>query len=647
MRGALPWAVPCLVYVLLCLGGVTQSSLGALHQGASGSTAHQIGQAQPIRSDEFMTETPIWLGWITAGGHGATDPLSVPPNFFAQLPSGPVGSVVFFDGSLSALGPWLPDAMVFAARWWLPTLLLVLGLPTWFRQITGSRRWGWVATALIFFAPSSQWWSGRPVNTLGFMFAGAALMIDAQSRWTRGRRWLAALEVVVAAVLIARFPSYYQPFAIVLGFPVLLGTAAYLLRQQVARAARAVAVLGTGAVAVALTAGTMLESLPAIRSGLGTVYPGQRVSTGTHNSIGFVFGAPVFRPVDHLQASLPTFNATEASSAFTVLLLVALLVRVLARWEGGDGTRANWWVWVGFSLLWLSWCLLPWGPLGKHLPLLNLVPSNRAAADVGFLGIVAFCLTMAQVRRPAPSVALAAGAVTGAVSVLAGWSWRHHGLPLGLAGVLLSSAIAAVVVAAAARWPGRAVPLIALGLAAAAVTVDVNPVVAGLGDLRGTSTANAMITAGRSARADHTVWASDVPAFDALMFATGTPALSARQQIGPDDAAWRTLDPEAAHKDVWNRGGSYIRFRWTDSATIQWSNPVNDSILMKVSPCTLARLEPRLGHIASRKPLDLPCLHPEGTVQWAGLTEHLYSVPAALQPAADASATSLQPRSPA
>lgn len=626
MRRLLPLGLPCLVFVLLCLGGVTTSSLGAL-RATSHPVAHQIGTPETIRSDEYMTESAITLGWITSGGHDVSDPLSVPPNFFAQLPSGPVSSITFFDGTLLRLGPWLPDAWLFAAKWWLPTLLLVLGLPTWFRQLTDSRRWGWVATALVFFAPANQWWSGRPVNTLGFMFAAAALMIDAQQQWTRRRRWLAALEIVAAAVLIARFPSYYQPFAIVLGFPVLISTVLFLLRQPAPWAAKAWSIGGTGALAAALTAGTMLENLTAIRAGLGTVYPGQRISTGVAQPFGKVFGATVLAPLQHVQSSLVGTNATEASSAFVVLLLVALLLRATSRWNGGPGTGACWWTWVAATLGWLSWCTLDYGRLGAHLPLLDLVPAVRSANVCGFLAIVAFCLAVAYVERSRWPVAVAAGSLVTVVSLAAGLSWRAHGMTgLGLPGIAVSSVVAGVVVGAAVRWPERGTPLVALGVAAACLTVLVNPVVAGLGDLRGTVAADTMIAAGRTARADHTFWASNDLRFDALMFATGTPALSSRQQIGPDDAAWAALDPGAAHRGFWNRGGSYIRFRWNRSPTIAWSNPTQDQIVMTTSPCTVARLEPRLTHVVSTKPLDLPCLSLERVVPWDGMTQLIYLV---------------------
>jgi hypothetical protein len=160
-------AVPVLLYLLLVLGGITNSNIGALRADPEHPAGIELGQPQKLRGDEFMTQSPLFLGWITTGGQGIDNPLNVAPNVLQQLPSGPVSSVTFFDGSIARLGPWLPDAMLFAGRWWLPTLLLFLGLPAWFRFVTGSRRWGYLAAVLIFFAPASAWWSNWPRTRWG------------------------------------------------------------------------------------------------------------------------------------------------------------------------------------------------------------------------------------------------------------------------------------------------------------------------------------------------------------------------------------------------------------------------------------------------------------------------------------------------
>lgn len=625
----LPVALPCVVFVLFALAGVTTSSIGALREDPHHPVGTEIGKPLPIRADEFMTESPIGLGWIASGSRGIDNPLSVPPNFFHQLPSGPVSGVVFFDGTAAMLGPWLPDAMLFAARWWLPTLLLLIGLPIWFRQVTGSLRWGYLASVVVLFSPSNMWWSGRPVNTLGFMFAGCALMLAGHELLTQGRKARAAAAFVASAILMARFPSYYQPFAIILGFPVLVSTIAFLLTRSGARREKVIAVLATGGAGALLTAGTMLENLDAIKSGLGTVYPGERISTGEAQSFGKVFGAPVLRTLEGVQDTLVNTNATEVSSSFIVLFLVAGLLWLARGWRGEPPVRWVFVVWMAFTVFWLAWCTVDFKGFGSHLPLANLVPAIRAANDVGFLAVIAFFVFMAQwrpehVKRP---VLVAAAVLAGGVTYFAGTSWRRNGIPdLSLLGICVAAVVTAVVVFLLLRWPTRWIPWIAAAASVVSLTALVNPIEFGLADLRGSDTARFMIDAGQKSRESDVLWASDDFTFDALMFATATPALSARQQVGPNDAEWLKLDPGGQHRDVWNRGGTYIRFAWTDTPGITWSNPTIDQIVMQASPCTIAEREPRLRYVVSVRRLDEGCLQLSRKLRWSGRPHFVYEV---------------------
>ena len=160
------------------LAGITQSSIGisSLREDPADPSGTMIGDARSIRSDEWLSVTPVILGVMATGSTEDLNPLAAEQQFMAILPSGPVSSAVLFDGAALRLGPWLPDAMLVAARWWLPVLLLVLATPSYFFLITGSRRVGYLATALIAFAPATAWWSIAPVWILGFAMAGAAAL---------------------------------------------------------------------------------------------------------------------------------------------------------------------------------------------------------------------------------------------------------------------------------------------------------------------------------------------------------------------------------------------------------------------------------------------------------------------------------------
>jgi hypothetical protein len=631
--GVLAWVIPVVVYLVLSLSGATTSSLGvhALRESQAHPHGTTIGTPEPIRSDEYMTETSIGLGKIAAGPDGTSNPLSVPANYFQQFPSGPVSAVVFLDGSVAQLlGPVLPDEMLFAAKWWLPTLLLVLGLPAWFRFVTGQRRWGYVACALVFFAPNNAWWSGRPVNTLGFMFAAGALMFWADTQAAEKRRLRAAAAMLVSAILMARYPSYYQPYAIVLGLPVLAATCVFLLvRSRFARTTWVVVGV-TGVLAAVLTGATMLESISAIRAGLDTVYPGHRRSTGERGAWYTLFGATALGDLRNTQSGLVGTNASEVSTSFSALI-GATCIFLIAGWRRMTGaSRAAIAVFLAFALVWLAWCGLDLPASSAAIPVLNLVPAVRAAQVVGFIVVIAFCLVIAHLRsRVALPAVVAAGAVSAGLVTLGSVSYAHA-VPAtpswviwaGGTGLVLAVVLAGLV---PARWPAAVVAV----ATALFLTVQVNPLQVGLGDLRGTRAADLMLAAADRARADHSVWASDSIYVDALMFAEGTPALSSRQQIGPDRRAWELLDPHAAHEDAWNRGGTYIRFTWSDSpGDITWDNPTTDQVVMTASPCVVADRYPALRHVVSSRPLDLPCLEPDGRFRFAGSVQHIYRVTA-------------------
>ena len=92
LRGRSWWVSgPVLLYVLLVLLGVTQSSIGIgnLREDPAAPTGIMIGPGLGIRSDEFLTSTPIRLGAAATGAAEDFNPLTADQGFFTQVPSGP------------------------------------------------------------------------------------------------------------------------------------------------------------------------------------------------------------------------------------------------------------------------------------------------------------------------------------------------------------------------------------------------------------------------------------------------------------------------------------------------------------------------------------------------------------------------------
>lgn len=619
--------LPVLVYLVLVLGGVTQSSIGisTLRVDPDAATPGMIGGGVGIRSDEYLTSSPLLLGVIETGRADDGNPLTAPEGFFTQLPSGPVSSIVLFDGSFLRLGPVLPDALPFAAHWWLPFLLLALGAPAYFRTLTGSRWWGLFAAAMVVLTPATAWWSFSPLGVISFTLAGAAALQRVPERLAE-RRWVsAAAWCLTSAVLLARTPLHYQPWAIVLALPILAAAVVPMLVPAVGRARSVVSVVATGGLSLALAGGVVLESIAGIRASTGTSYPGHRVSTGGANPLPELFGASSLANLKHLD--VVGTNPSEVSSAFTVaavLAVVLLLVGVRLRDRTHRLATATLLVGTGF---WFVWSTVDVGAWASHVPVLNLVPPNRSGDVLGYLAVLLLCLVL-PAAAPLPwRRAVLVGASLALLAAYAGSLLRAETIPgLPLANVwcgALGVGVVTTLLCLRPRWWPTYVLSAVLG---ALLMWNVNPVQVGLADLRGTPAADRLVQDGADARREGAVWASDDTSVDALLLATGVPALSGRQLSGPDVAAWTRLDPGDAHREVWNRGGSFITFRWTAADTLSFANPTGDAIEVSGSPCALAAREPALTHVVSSSPLEGSCLTPDGELTWGGEQRLVYVV---------------------
>ncbi len=625
-----PWVgVPVVVYVLLTLSGVTLSSIGAtyLREDPGSPSGDQLLQAAVTRSDEFLTSSPLALGVMATGQGDDLNPLTAPQGFTTMLPDSPVSSVVLADGAVLRWGTFLPDQMLFAARWWLPLLLLVLGMPALLRPLVGSRWPGLFAAALIAFAPATAWWSLSPLQLWGFLAAGAAaLQRCAVSAGERGPWWRTVLWGLTSAWLLARTPLLYQPWALVVAPVVLALGIVPLLAERASRVRRGVAVAAVGVASLVLAGAVLWENRASLAATAGTVYPGSRVSTGGPVPVEQLFGATAL--ADLRRIPIVQGNPSELSSGFLVAGIVAVALLAVGVTFRSREHRAAVWAVLVCSAPWIAWTTISFGGLGRRIPLANLVPPERAATMTGFLAALLLCLVLPGWRDRAPWRVVVA--VTAAVVLAAGYASSRiieTTLP-GLTptrvwlSLVVLAAVVALLVARPRWWGGYA----AGSLAAFLLVWQVNPVLVGLGDLRGTAVADRMLAEGREARDAGTLWVSDDKTVDALLTATGVPALSSRQMAGPDREQWLRLDPAAASEDVWNRGGSFIEFDWADQAEPSFATQGEDQVVVTVSPCALAERFPELDRVVSSSPIAEPCLTEVDGFGWGGVDRHVYAV---------------------
>ena len=617
-----------ILYITVVVLGATTSSIGmpTLRENPAEPLGLQLGDASPIRSDEYNAFSPIVLSIMATGAAPTTSVLAAPADLTHRYSSGGFfETLVFFDSSLLYTASFLPDAMVFAAHWWLPALLLFLFLPTWFEQVGSSRRWGWMAAFLIALSPAASWWTMMPIQLIAYTIAGSSLVLSAYRRFTANQRVVPVMQSLAAGILIAGLPSFYIPWSLVLGLPILVASIAWILAHQGQWKPKLLALGCAGFTAMLFASGMLWENRQGINALLQTVYPGSRRSTGTAQSFALLFGAPGLAP---MQDMLPVgINQSELSTAFTITFVWALLLVMNLNLVGQLRENAAIIVVACFGILWLLWCTVNFGDRGSSIPLLNYVQPARAAQVCGILGSILVCLLLA--RLPSIKVAwklplIAAGTCT-LVTAYAVSSLQLSYLP-----EMASSSIAAAAIAVglcvfcATKFASNVWPIVLISGLAAIPVFSANPLLFGLGDLRNSETAKYLSVEGKRAAETNGVWASDFGAFDTVMLANGVPSMSGLQRSGPDTDQWKKLDPGTDHANEWNRGGGFIHFQWTAGEPLTFEAPVPDTTVVRIDPCDLKLRWPSLQAISSSQSLDAGCLIPERTLTWSGKEFFVY-----------------------
>lgn len=622
---------PLGVYAFVTLAGLTTSSVGLLSTAGTGGVAGQIGTPLRVRSDEWLTQAPIELA-VLANGSSMHPPLSQAPDLIFQVSSGgPFESVLFLEGNLLRLGALLPDTMLFAAFRAFPWLLVALFLPPLLRRLGANRPLSWLAVVLCFLAPASLWWSFMPIRILGFAAAGCYLLFVARDRLgrtppDRRSRVLGLLQAALAGILLARLVSYYVPWSVTIGVPLVLATGVFLVREKELRRPALLAVGAGALVSLVVLGGTFWENAAALTAELDTVYPGLRRTTGAALTPYQLFGAPgLFGLADFPAPAV--LNQSEISSAFLICAVWAAVLWGRARGTATPPQRAALLTLAIATTVVASWAMVSWGGLGSHLPLLSAVMPERAAQTAGFPATLLLCLVASRLEGDTRKLALAAALVTGAVTAYA-VSDLQKAIPE-LVGwqVWLVVLLTAVLVWAVTRFPRHWAPVVAVLVVTGLAGLDSNPLLFGLGEIRDSPAARSAMRFQDRSEDEHVLFAADNWFTTAMLVANGVPSMTGYQVTGPDRDAWERIDPDGTAEEVWNRGSSYLLMtfdgpRDAPPVVAQGSSP--DVIAVQADPCWLADSDFAVTHIVTSGAKAPRCGTLVDEFTWSGLTQYVY-----------------------
>jgi hypothetical protein len=639
--GVLLWPMAAVLLALATLAvlGVTGSSSGILWPVFSDGPdpAAIAGEPRAIRSDEWYVQT-VWTVSQVQLGLPIINPVlpgGMDTTIQHDLPSGD-WSVIFRP---NLVGFWaLPFDAAMSLRWWLPPAVLICAAYAFFLTMMRERPIAAMALAVCFYlSPFVQWWHISPTT---FAPAWAFALMTACLWLVRGARPLAGLvmAIVVGYLTITVGMLIYVPFILPCALVALIFCAGILAtRTEIGfrgRMLRIWPLAAAGLAACLVLATWLLTHLPAVQQFLGTRYPGQRIQrtgAGTTADLASLLGGPFSTGMEEVGGGVFGVNASESSTFLLVGLFLAVpitwgWIRTIRRhgWRGSDWIAAST---LAALVLFLAFYFIPgWDAIARLL-FLDRTTVPRIRIGIGLLSFVMVAVFLGRtVPQLSPRSRFPWQVTVGSIAImLLAYSWLVRRLLVAGSPILLVDrewmvAVGAFILAVVALLLVRpTLGVAALLVASIVVGIGVNPLRAGVFDLRDTTVADAAYELQEEAPGR---WIAMGDPAIALLTETGLPALSGYQS-SPSPEMWRMIDPESRYRDAWDRLGLVA---WTpESGDTKVLSPGVDVVVATFDSCNAVAQE-HIRYVIAVGELDQPCLRLARTIQDGDATFNFYEV---------------------
>ena len=636
----------CLVLGAFYVGAIafeaTTSSL-ALNFSSSteANSANEIsGKPRPIRSDEWLRSTPYQIGRLHDSWNvDFNSPFEFRVDSLSTTRSRIVSTAMFPERSIfEKMG-----SRGFAAVWWFPIFMSAASLFTLFRFNQRSPKQALFAAVIVSFSSTVAWWSYSPLEVIWPCVFGLVLIqiVSQQnhlSKFWRNQMWsercISVLLPIIGGVALSRIPFVYQPWSLTT-FLIVSAMGFDLLRQQglLRKAIRPLLISGFTALTIA---GIWYVMIRGQYSTLAqTIYPGGRRSGGGGGAVPLFSGPMDFFFGRDGGSAVQGTNQSEAALGWLIIALVAVMVWAVNVASSVGGARITalrrWNATLGLGGIFVAWGTLAWPAELLHFNPLQFVPGDRMIQIAGVVWLIPAVLILTQEldhfdKAKRWFVASLAAVVSFMFTANAGIQLRANFPELSVGTVWLSSFVLAIGIFLFLLSPKGLMGLAPLAFFAIWSTINVNPLVNGLGDLVNSSAASQLSENVRSVSPLRRIGTDDVYV-DALVAANGLPLLGGQQNTGPNRKSYSVIDPSMVFEEQWNRGASYLHFSWDESLGEDLVvNSSGDQIVILISPCNQGLKTLGMGWIISSRPLTATCLDERTTIKWMDIDRWLYQV---------------------
>lgn len=286
-----------------------------------------IGSPRPIRSDEWLVQTPFYLSQVKTGNHFINK---------SYQDSGQNMMLAYNVSSwhISTIGKPFNWGFLFlgASRglswYWSFKIIALMLLSYEFAMILTSKRklLSVVSSLWITFTPTVQWWFMQHLGDV--VFFSLLIMVSIYHYFNSEKKVFKIMMAINLIIALIGFPLIIYPaFQVPFAYVIMAFTAIQIfkaLRNKKVKLFDVIVIALTLFVSLMIDVLTIYQSWDAISATLHTVYPGKRISVGGEytwkNLSDFLFN--IFLPFKTPQVS----NQVELSSSFNFLLYILLIL---------------------------------------------------------------------------------------------------------------------------------------------------------------------------------------------------------------------------------------------------------------------------------------------------------------------------------
>lgn len=383
------------IFLIFVIFKVNGSSIGYWNEvfpdsyNQSESREPLVGKYRPVRSDEWLVQTPFYLAQSEDGMPVHNSSLSNDGQNMILNYNAPVKDISIIGKPFNWGYLFLKSDRALSWYWGSKIVGLVLISFEACLIITKGRKYlSLLGSAWITLSPAIQWWFMQHIGDLAFFTLAIFVAFTYYLSESSSKRKKIAMLTLFTSSCIGFVLVIYPPVQVPMAYFLIIMFIATLAQKWCSINLKTfdyVAIAISLIIIMAILAHVFIISFDSLKLSLNTAYPGKRVSVGGGMHLTDLFGYLTNWLIPY--RGITFSNNCEVSNYFSFLPIVIILAPY---WMYKNKDKD--FIGIGLllsSLLFLIWSFVKFPTFFAHITLLSYVTSGRAIVCVGFFAMLA------------------------------------------------------------------------------------------------------------------------------------------------------------------------------------------------------------------------------------------------------------------